>query len=465
MVFAGSRRDCSILDEDRVAALIDATGVVETTWAMPEAVSEAPAAAGERPAAAACAPAASRELRRGRVRALDGLRGLAALVVLLHHLLLASAPALADPYAGLPQSRGAVVLLHTYTPLHILWAGPEAVVVFFVLSGFVLSLPVARGGLLRVGSYYPSRFARLYLPVWGALALAAALHLAVNHHAVAGASWWLNAHAQPLGARAARIDASLTAGAGDWGFTTVLWSLRWEVLFSLLLPPLLLAPLGRRAWSAAGALLCFLALLRAGGSLGAGAARVESGGGPLGASGGEYLLELPPFVLGALLAFHHEQLERLAARLRIRDAKSRAAKLALGAGCVGGLTAAWWLPGAENPAALIAAGACLAVVGALTISEFGGFLESPPMQWTGKRSYSLYLVHEPIVVALAFALGGRPAPILLAAIAIPLALAASAAFFGAVEFPAHRLARRWVAYRATPPASEPAVTRGQLASL
>jgi peptidoglycan/LPS O-acetylase OafA/YrhL len=391
---------------------------------------------------------AARELPRGRVRALDGLRGLAALVVLLHHVLLASAPQLAYAYDGVPQPRGAVVWLLTYTPLHIVWAGPEAVVVFFVLSGFVLSLPVARGGRLRVGAYYPSRFARLYLPVWGALALAAALHLAVSHHAVAAASWWLNAHAQPLRAHAARLDASLLAGAGDWGFTTVLWSLRWEVLFSLLLPLLLLAPLRRHAWSTAGALLCFLALLRAGGSLGAGAARVEAGSGPLGAGVGEYLLELPPFVLGALLAFHHAQLERLAAALRARTARAAAAKLALGAACVGGLTAGWWLPGSANPAALVAAGACLAVVAALTVGGFGGFLESAPMQWTGKRSFSLYLVHEPLVVALAFALGGRPSPLPFALLAIPLALALAAVFFRCVEYPAHRLARRWASYSA-----------------
>jgi peptidoglycan/LPS O-acetylase OafA/YrhL len=379
------------------------------------------------------------------VHALDGLRGLAALMVLAHHVLLASVPQLADPYAGLAQPRGAVVWLLTYTPLHIVWGGPEAVVVFFVLSGFVLSLPVARGGRLRIGSYYPSRFLRLYLPVWGALALAAALHLAVSHQTVPEASWWLNGHSQPLQAHAGLLDASLLPGAGDWGFTTVLWSLRWEVLFSLLLPLLLLAPLRRYVWSAAAALLCFVALLRGGGSLGAGATQV---GALLGLSGGEYLLELPPFVLGVLLAFRHEQIEHLAAALGERTARNIAAKLALGVGCVGAMTANWWLPGSEDPAALVAAGACLALVGALCVGAFGGFLESAPMQWTGRRSYSLYLVHEPIVVALAFAAGGRPSPVLFALVAIPLALAAAAAFFRCVEYPSHRLARRWTVYRA-----------------
>jgi peptidoglycan/LPS O-acetylase OafA/YrhL len=398
--------------------------------------------------AASVPPGAAREPWRGRLRALDGLRGLAALVVLLHHVLLASAPQLAAAYDGGLPPRGTVGWLLTYTPLHIVWAGPEAVVVFFVLSGFVLSLPVARGGWLRLGSYYPGRLLRLYLPVWGALAIAAALHLAVSHHAVPGASWWLNRHSQPLEVRAARRDAALLPGAGDWGFTSVLWSLRWEVLFSLLLPLLLLAPLRARSWSALGGLLCFVALLRAGDSVSAGVTRLGAGGSLLGSSGGEYMLELPPFLLGVLLAFRHEQIERLAAVLRARTARSIAAKLALGVACIGGLTADWWLPGSGDPAGLVAAGACLALVGALSIGAFGDFLESPPMQWTGRRSYSLYLVHEPIVVALAFAAGGRPSPVLFALVAIPLALTAASAFFRLVESPSHRLARRWVSYRA-----------------
>lgn len=428
---------------------------------MSEVASELPRAARE----SQRGPLAARESRRGRLRALDGLRGLAALVVLLHHALLASAPQLADPYAGLPQSAGRLVWLLTYTPLHIVWAGPEAVVVFFVLSGFVLSLPVARGGRLRIGSYYPSRFARLYLPVWGALVVAAVLHLVVTHHVVPAASWWLNGHAPPLKVHAALLDASLLPGAGDWGFTTALWSLHWEILFSLLLPLLLLAPLRLRAWSATLALLCFVALLRAGGSLGAPATQSGLGGPLLGSSGGEYLLELSPFVLGVLLAFNYEQIERLTAALRERTARNAAAKLALGAGCVCALTANWWLPGSASPAALVAVGACLAVVAALSVGELGGFLESAPMQWTGKRSYSLYLVHEPIVVALAFALGGRPSPVLFVLIVIPLALGAAALFFRCVEYPAHRLARRWAIYRAAPPVSELAATQGQLASL
>ncbi len=379
--------------------------------------------------------------KRSRIDALDGLRGLAALIVLEHHALLASVPFLAGPYNGGPlPPRRSWEWFVTYTPLHVLWAGPEMVVVFFVLSGFVLSLPVARGGRLRLSSYYPARFLRLYPPVWAALAFAALLHVAVSHHALPAATWWLDAHSQPLSLHALRIDALLERHAGDWGFTSVLWSLRWEVIFSALLPLLLaLAVLAGRArgsvpriWTALLAALCFGALLEHDTASGVTA---------------EYLLELPPFLLGLALAFEHERIARLATALRARTAGNAVRQLALGGACVCALSADWWLPAGVDTAPLVAAGASLTVVAALVVEPFGRLLRSRPMHWTGRRSYSLYLVHEPIVVALAFALHGRPPVLAFMVLATVLSLLAAAAFHRLVESPAHALARSWSALR------------------
>lgn len=79
-----------------------------------------------------------------RLSSLDGLRGIAAVVVLIHHALL-TLPQLADAYYdmdGLSEISLAWIL--TYTPLHVFWAGAEAVSLFFILSGIVLTLPVLR---------------------------------------------------------------------------------------------------------------------------------------------------------------------------------------------------------------------------------------------------------------------------------------------------------------------------------
>src|SRR5580692_11469558 len=150
---------------------------------------------------------ATRAQRHGRLPALEGLRGLAALVVVVHHSLLATVPRFAGAYGVGPYPlRGTLQWWLTYSPLHILWGGGEFVVVFFVLSGFVLSLPSARSGRVpRAVSYYPSRFVRLYLPVWGALVFAALVHALVIGGAAraSGGDWWLRAFSEPLSLQAA----------------------------------------------------------------------------------------------------------------------------------------------------------------------------------------------------------------------------------------------------------------------
>jgi peptidoglycan/LPS O-acetylase OafA/YrhL len=64
-----------------------------------------------------------------RLRSLDGLRGLAALIVVIHHSLLV-VPGLAAPYFG-QSTQSSIQELLAYSPLHLLWAGTEAVFLFF----------------------------------------------------------------------------------------------------------------------------------------------------------------------------------------------------------------------------------------------------------------------------------------------------------------------------------------------
>jgi peptidoglycan/LPS O-acetylase OafA/YrhL len=102
-----------------------------------------------------------------RIRCLDGLRGSAAVVVLLNHSMLLSAT-LAGAFITYTDNRGAIPWVLTYTPLHLWWAGREAVIVFFVLSGYVLARS-AYGRTFTWLAYYPSRLIRLYLPVVAAV--------------------------------------------------------------------------------------------------------------------------------------------------------------------------------------------------------------------------------------------------------------------------------------------------------
>lgn len=115
-----------------------------------------------------------------RVRSLDGLRGLAAITVVASHALMV-VPAMALTIRTPPSDVASVQWWLYHTPLNLLWAGQQAVLVFFVLSGFVLAELVSRSstrnGWMR--GFYAQRFVRLYLPVWGAVGLAALLAVAV----------------------------------------------------------------------------------------------------------------------------------------------------------------------------------------------------------------------------------------------------------------------------------------------
>jgi peptidoglycan/LPS O-acetylase OafA/YrhL len=367
-----------------------------------------------------------------RVTSLDGLRGVAALLVVFHHVALASITSIAQAYLDVPPKTGTVAWVFYSTPVHILWGGADGVLLFFVLSGYVLTLPALKRGVgwLDV-SYYPRRLIRLYLPVWGALILAVAIHRSVSHAPITGATWWLNAHSIGL-APAAGLDLAslLHLPYNGAGFTTVLWSLRWEMWFSLLLPALVLIPITTRGrprlavgWSAVALVV-----------IGVGSAKSVA-----------YLQFMPGFVLGSLLAFHID---------RVKAVIGRVGRFAVTTGVVIG---AILLVSPEELAsvrhtidlqvALAFVGASLLLVVALMPGWFASFLSSPPIHWLGIRSFSLYLVHEPVVVALAFAFGGHPNPELLFLTAVPTSLLLCDLFYRAVERPSIHLARltgQWV---------------------
>jgi peptidoglycan/LPS O-acetylase OafA/YrhL len=377
-----------------------------------------------------------RTARTERLPALDGLRGVAAFIVLAHHVVLAGVPLLAAVYLSgadpvLPGWAWALVR----TPLHVLWSGEEIVLVFFALSGFVLAMPAVRGAALSPARYYPHRLLRLYGPVWAAIGLALASRVVVGHHAVDGASWWLNAHDEHVAAAGVLHDVTLVSGTAGFEVTSVLWSLRWEVVYSLALPLVLLVGARTRDRPGGAAALAVGALAL----FGAHAAP-------------RYL---PAFVLGSLMAFQVDRLRAVGATLAAPTAGNRLARGAAAVACLALLTSDWWVtPWLWLPVgyartvlehavpAAVALGACLAVALPFLLGDLRRVLERPAVQWAGSRSFSLYLVHEPIVVAVAFALGGRAPVLLLAAAAIPAAVVAAELFFRVAERRIHRWSRR-----------------------
>lgn len=358
-----------------------------------------------------------------RFAALDGLRGIAALVVLIHHALM-SVPRLADATTASENSSGFVWAM-VNTPLSLAWGGFEAVLVFFVLSGFVLVLPLTRTDRrFSWAGYYPKRLLRLYLPVWAAVALTLIIITSIRREQVPGASWWVDLHAGTP-TLWGTLNNLILLQPPDTS-NTVLWSLRWEVAFSLLLPLYAWGALHLRRPMPAGAAAL--------------AALAASGLGSLVSI--PWLSFMPIFFIGAVMAVHRDAIASTHRRVSrpVIWAAAAAVIIALSSSA---LVEAVGLGARPQQAALTVqiAGAAGLVALFLTWPPAISVGSSRAAVWLGTRSFALYLIHEPIVVSVALVLDPSNAG-WVPAIAVPISLLAADLFFRAVEGPSHQLSQR-----------------------
>jgi len=354
------------------------------------------------------------ELMR-RLHSLDGLRGIAALVVLVMHVMLTS-DVFAEPVLHLnaPTSLSWWQWALIYTPLHLAWDGSVAVYIFFILSGVVLTLPiVSQGSKFSWRSYYPKRLIRLYLPVWGAVVVGTLIALMIPRKDDASYGTWLSSRP---GVTSSGVVRDLTLVAGPSDVISPLWTLQWEVLFSVLLPLYAVFALKLRvAWWIKMTLV--LAAVGAGVLLGY-----------------ESVAYMSMFAIGSVLA---TVLPRLGAARR-SSALASATLLAIILA-----TARWLALGAGANEAVLNLLRLVAVIGAgalvvlaVTWLPLNRWLSGSLSQWLGAVSFSLYLIHEPIVLGVSYLVGPD-----WVWFAIPISLGAAWIFWRVVEAPSHRLAQ------------------------
>lgn len=374
------------------------------------------------PTAVVATPAVPRRRNRERIHALDGLRGIAAFIVVLHHVLLIAQPVSQPP--GEPAAWSGWWWIER-TPLKLLTAGHEAVIVFFVLSGVVVVLPALKRADFSWPGLVANRVVRLLLPAWAAIVFATILLVVVPRvpEQVTAGTWL---------ARQVQSDWSLRKLLGEYSlmigsvpYDNVLWTLRWELLFSLLLPGFLVVAIVLRRWWLPTGLL----------ALGLGVA---------GTVGGiEAMQYLPVFFLGTLVAVNLRKLEGWSASRRARrllavllpiSALMLISQFLLGGVVHEGTDGAHALRGLE------ALGGVGVVVCAGAATGFRRFLERRVPQFLGRISFSLYLVHLPLLASITWLLGDWNWPV-AGLIGVPLAVLAGWGFFRIVEKPLHRVAR------------------------
>jgi len=353
----------------------------------------------------------------------------AALTVVFYHFTLICSPGVRH------------VFLHT--PLRIFVAGHQAVILFFLLSGFVLTLPYTKHANLGYGPFLLKRVCRIYLPYLGALALAV-LGDRFFGGPISGNFWSNQTWSEPVRAKLV-IQHVLFLGNYDWSqFNTAFWSLVYEMRISLVFPFMVLAVLRlKAAWSILAAVvlsLIFFPLALFFSStlhLCSHDAAVNS----------TLTLHYAAFfVLGSLLARNlhkvnawYKELHPLAAGLL-----ALAAFLLYCFGDSSSIIQRFRIP-ADYYDWGVAVGAIVIMVLAMNARLFHAFLTSRVIHHLGVVSYSLYLVHGTVLFTLIHSLWGRIPMTAFLAIYLAGTLAVTELFYRLIERPTMLLGRRLTA--------------------
>jgi peptidoglycan/LPS O-acetylase OafA/YrhL len=372
--------------------------------------------------APATATAATAVTGPGRVTGLNGIRGLAALYVVAYHIFLRAWPGY--PGASRP-------------PFWMLWLsfGRAAVAVFIVLSGFSLGLGPARSGwrLKSIAVYARRRAWRILPPYWAALGFS----LVMTWYVLAQPGWAVP-NGKSVVVYGLLVQDVFAVGSPNRAF----WSIAVEAQLYVLLPFLLV--LIRRV-SVTAMLGLVAAVVVTIGVLGPHIALMNTA-----------LVKFTPdlavlFAVGLLAAGIVSAGEHARSRPWAGYALAAAAPpiaLMVAKGSAWSYFSLFWLDLAWVPAI----GCFLAAVATSRPRIVVRFLDSRMLRSLGSCSYSLYLTHLPIVIAVSYGLllgrvpAGLPAFFVLAAILLPVTVCFARLFAAAFEIPFQRH-RGWTALR------------------
>jgi peptidoglycan/LPS O-acetylase OafA/YrhL len=311
---------------------------------------------------------------RGRLIGLDGIRGFAALFVVMHHCYLMAFP-------GYPGNTG---------PAWLAWLlyGHISVVVFIVLSGFSLGVSPARSGW-RLGSltrFGHRRAWRILPPYWAALVFSLIIAWAVVPQPGSGA---------PTAKTVAVYGLLLQDVFGAPNPNGAFWSIAVEAQLYLVFPLLLLVLRRAGALVMLGAVTVVVATI---GLLAPGVPAVH------------LLMRLTPqfavlFALGlaaAGIVAARDRIRRLPLQWLAALAAAPVLVVLIVNDSVWWEARHFWVDLAIGPAVAL----LLAAVATRRPVPLVRLLDTRPVRSLGSFSYSLYLIHAPIVVMISSKLVG-----------------------------------------------------------
>jgi peptidoglycan/LPS O-acetylase OafA/YrhL len=333
--------------------------------------------------------------------------------------------------------------------LGIAVAGPDAVLLFFVLSGFVLFLPYLRkGGTASYPRFVMKRVCRIYLPYLAALGLVLMADR-FCYRPLPGAAASAIPWTRPFPTDAILPHVLFLGPAPIFAFNGAFWSLVHEMRISLAFPVVALLTL---RLSLAGGLIAGFGLCAVGLLPLLSAHHTEWA--TVGYAG--------LFLVGACMARHMERIRWFAARIGPYG-RGLGFLLALVL-----LKSTHGLPERFKvyavQATLHGVAVALIVALALTTVHFKALLHVGVLRWLGRVSYSLYLVHDTVLYSTVCLFWKKTAHHgWLVAAGVGASLVLARVFYEWVERPAMLLGRRLGGTEAAPgPVSVSAAVQREL---
>ena len=339
-----------------------------------------------------------------RLEELDGLRGLAALSVILLHLLWSV--------------KGINPRIFIFTD------GFAAVDLFFVLSGFVLAYPYFYNDKkMSVFSFYVKRIFRIYPSAIFVIILSVLLHKYIFVlDGVKSMNYpWIATGWESLFSFKDILTSILIIGQAK--ILPPLWSLIIEVQASVILPFLIL---GFKALNKENTILIFsiISALMIGSKI-------------------TWLIYMPEFLLGLILAKYKVEFVSYYKRL---SPIIKAIIFIVAMGLY--LPRFTYLMGSNNEILIrkiVSVGSALLIIIALSDGIFSSFLRKKVVKFFGKISYTIYIIHWPLLLTLSSYLFPRTGSYLLIGIIyIPLTIISAYLLTRYIEIPLHNFGKNLV---------------------
>lgn len=318
-----------------------------------------------------------------RIAGLDSLRGIAALIVVFNHLQLMLFPDFGDAF------------LYKYTFINWLINGRISVLLFFILSGFVLALPYMNGRNVEYKTYIIRRMCRIYLPFLFSALAAGALWYLVSGIPQSPVNFPWNEWGQHINIKSFMSMVFATGFMDSKNLNPPIWTLVIELRVAIIFPILVwwvrkFGIYGVVASVVAGFVSSKILMMVEPGSL-MYFQKTVLGGVMLTIYYSVY------FVFGIYLAMHLDNFKKLMAMIP-----------AYMHGILGLVlflipVSAASLPYTLEQLALAGIG-CYLIIACICLPKFEKFLLNAQLQWLGKISYSLYLTHMPVMFTIIYIL-------------------------------------------------------------